>query len=120
MTTSEGFGGHIGREQEWGGIKFIAAVALLITAEGLGGCATAPLPTPQPIVITKEVVVPGPPVKCVPDNVGSQPAYPDTDAALKAAKDPAERYQLVAAGRPLRIARLAVLEPVIASCAKTK
>lgn len=82
----------------------------------LAGCGAAEQARPEPIIITKEVVVPGPPSPCVPASVEAMPAYPDSNAALKAAADAAERYQLIAAGRSLRIARLAELEPVVASC----
>lgn len=98
----------------WGGLK-IAILALPLAA-----CATKPIERPQPIIVTKEVVVPGPPSPCVPANVGPRPVYPDTDAALKAAADAAVRYQLMAAGRKLKDARLNEIEPVIASCPKAK
>ncbi len=97
-------------------MKVFGALMLL----PLAACATAPTRRPEPIVVTKEVVVPGPPAPCVPKEVGEAPVYPDTDEALKAAADPAERYQLLAAGRPLREARLRVLEPVVASCPREK
>lgn len=93
---------------------------IAFTALPLAACATAPIERPQPIVVTKEVVVPGPPTPCVPKEVGEAPVYPDTDDALKSARDAAERYQLLAAGRPLREARLRELEPVIALCPREK
>ncbi len=96
-------------------------IPICIAALGLSGCASRPEARPEPIVITKEVVVPGPQSPCVPANLSSlPPAYPDTDAALRAAEDAAERYQLMAAGRKDRIARLNELEPIIASCPKAK
>lgn len=94
--------------------------ALILLALPLAACATKPIERPQPIVVTKEVVVPGPPVACVPKNVGAAPSYPDTDQALRAAPDAAARYQLLGAGRPLREARLREIEPVIASCRRVK
>jgi len=88
----------------------IAALALLVTA-----CATT-RPDPEPIIKTVEVVVPGPPVPCVPKELGPAPSYVDSDEALKAARDAAERYQLVYAGRLQRQARLGEIEPVVAAC----
>lgn len=94
-----------------------AAVLILLP---LAACALKPVERPQPIIVTREVVVPGPQTPCVPANVGAQPSYPDTDSTLKAAADAAVRYQLMAAGRKLRDARLREIEPVIASCPKAK
>lgn len=91
---------------------FILAGALL-----LAGCGTTVQERPQPIVTTVEVAVPVS-SPCVPAKLGPKPDYPDTDAALRAAFDAAERYQLLAAGRPLREARLNELEPVVAGCPK--
>ena len=56
------------------------------------------------------------PVKCVPDELGPPPVYPDTDEAMKAAGGAADRYQLLAAGRILRDERLAKLEEVVKKC----
>lgn len=56
------------------------------------------------------------PVKCVPDDLGPPPAYPDTEQALRAAGGAADRYQLLAAGRILRDERLAKLEEVVKKC----
>ncbi len=55
-------------------------------------------------------------VECVPATLGAAPSYPDTDDALRAAVDAAERYKLVAAGRLLRDARLGEVEPVLLAC----
>ena len=89
----------------------IALVALL------PGCSTTQ--TPEPRIVTQEVVVPGPPAPCVPANVSTDTqVYPDTDAALLAAPDAAARYLLMASGRLLRIARLGEIEPVIHACPK--
>jgi hypothetical protein len=85
--------------------------AALILALALGGCLhnDAPPPPPKKIYITV-------PTTCVPENLKSEPTYPDSDEALKAAKDGAERYLMVAAGRKLREQRLRELEPVIGAC----
>ena len=56
------------------------------------------------------------PVKCVPEDLGPPPSYPDNDAALRDAGGAADRYQLLAAGRILREQRLARLEDVIRRC----
>lgn len=91
----------------------IAAAAVL-----LAGCKTAQEPRPEPIIRTVTVKIPVA-APCVPTTVDeTPPVYPDTDEALRAAVDPAERYLLMAAGRPLRIARLGVLEPAVAGCPK--
>ena len=88
----------------------IAACAtgwLLLTA---GSCAT----TSEPQVITKTVEVPVA-VKCAAD-VPAPPAYPDTDAALKAAPDLFARVRLLVAGRLERIAREAQLSAALGGC----
>lgn len=87
------------------------AVASLILAAGLAGCATKA----EPVIRTVEAKVPVP-VSCVPDSLPPPPTYPDSDKALKAAPSGAERYQLIQAGRILRIQRQAETEPVIAGC----
>lgn len=93
---------------------------LSLLALPLAACSTTREIAAPPVVITKEVVVPGPQSPCVPASIGEQPSYPDTDASLRAAADAADRYQLMAAGRKLRDARLREIEPVIASCPKAK
>ncbi|MBJ7412747.1 MAG: hypothetical protein JHD15_20645 [Phenylobacterium sp.] len=52
----------------------------------------------------------------MPRNLPPPPRYPDTDGALRAAPGAADRYQLMAAGRILRMERLQDLERVIAGC----
>jgi len=83
----------------------------------LAGCATKPLPTPEPVIRTVTVNVPVA-APCVPATLHPAPDYPDTDSALKSAADAAERYLLTIAGRELRVARLAELEPIVAGCPK--
>ena len=85
---------------------------------GLAACA-GKTPPPEPIIQTVEVQVPVP-QPCVPKTLGGVPTYVDSDAALKNAKDGAERYRLVYAGRLQRIARLGEVEPVIKSCPREK
>jgi hypothetical protein len=101
----------------------LARVLALAAAAGLAACATrppltpaAPQPAAQPppprIV---RMFVPRP-VKCVPDELGAPPAYPDSDTALRDAGGAADRYQLLAAGRILRQQRLQRLEEVVRRC----
>jgi hypothetical protein len=54
----------------------------------------------------------------VPKELGPPPVYVDSDSVLKKAKDAAERFQLLFAGRMQREARLNEIEPVISSCPK--
>lgn len=90
-------------------MKFLAILPLLLV---LGACAHA---TPEPVVRTVEVKVPVA-TPCVPNSIRPRPTYPDTKEALKKSPGPAERYQLLAAGRLLRDQRLAEIEPVISAC----
>lgn len=77
----------------------------------LSGCVTA-----APKVEVQRVLVPTP-VACVPDNLPKDhPAYPDSDAALKAAPGPGEMLVLLASGRLLRQTRLDMLEATVAAC----
>jgi hypothetical protein len=87
----------------------------LLLPLALAGCGAAGQYRPEPIVVPKTVLVP---VKgdCVPTGLGEPPAYIDSDEALRGAKDAAERYQLTAAGRKQRQARLDELEPVVKGC----
>lgn len=87
-------------------------VAILLPVLLLTGCATAPI---EPVVRTVTVQVPVA-IPCVPSNVQKEPAYSDTNDALKTAPDAAERYQLLIIGRQQRMARLSEIEPVIREC----
>jgi len=90
-------------------MKTLAILPLLLV---LGACAHA---APEPVIHTVEVKVPVA-VACVPSSIRPSPTYPDTKEALKKSAGPAERYQLLAAGRLLRDQRLAEIEPVIDAC----
>ncbi len=80
----------------------------------LAACASPA--APEPIIRTVEVRVPVP-VSCIPADFDRDgPAYPDTDAALLGAEDPAERYSLLWAGRGIRQAREAELMGVLEGC----
>jgi hypothetical protein len=105
----------------------LAPAGALLVAAALAGCAELPAmplppvsrapatpPAPPPPKVVR-VYVPKP-VKCVPEDLGPAPAYPDSDAALREAGGAADRYQLLAAGRILREQRLARLEEVIRRC----
>lgn len=74
---------------------------------------------PEPIIQTVEVQVPVP-QPCVPKQLGGPPTYVDSDDALLKARDGAERYRLVYAGRLQRIGRLGEVEPVVKSCPREK
>lgn len=78
----------------------------------LGACATNPL-TPQ--VVVKEVQIPVA-ERCRPD-IGPEPNYPDTAAAVKAAPDLFTLTQILLAGRVMRISRDAVKSAALAGCA---
>ncbi len=85
------------------------SIALALT---LGACAThAPL-DPKVEVKPFDIVVAAP---CSPD-LGPEPVYPDTDAALAAASD-FDYVKLLVAGRLMRIARLAQQSSALAACA---
>lgn len=88
---------------------------ILIAAAALAGCKTTDTGQVEPVIRTVTVQVPVAKA-CVPATLGEPDEYPDTDAALKAAASPAERYLLVVAGRALRIARLNELEPIVKAC----
>jgi hypothetical protein len=56
------------------------------------------------------------PVPCVSKDFPPPPAYPDTRTALTTAPDQAEFLRLLAAGWPLRVARLDALENALTIC----
>jgi len=85
--------------------------ALIISAAILAGCATTKPPPPV------EIKVPVP-VPCVSADFPRPPTYPDTREALRAAPDVAEFTRLLAAGWPVREARLKALEAAIEPCRK--
>jgi hypothetical protein len=110
----------------------LATLAALTAAAALAGCAglrgkpeatpaaAAPVavaPPPPPVARTRAAA----PVRtvrasCVPRGLAPPPRYPDTDAALRAAGGAADRYQILAAGRLLRMQRLAELERAVEAC----
>lgn len=96
-----------------GGTLFWAALLGIGFVLMLSGCAGGP--TPEPRVETQQVLTPVT-KSCVPATMPAAPEYVDTDAALRAAVGPEDRYQLLAAGRTQRIGRLGVVEPVLSAC----
>ena len=89
---------------------FAAGLAVLAF---VSGCASAP---PQPQSIQVRTVELPTPVRCRPE-LGPEPDYPDTDAALRAAPDLFARVGLLLAGRLLRIARDQEKSAALAACA---
>jgi hypothetical protein len=89
----------------------IARAIIPLSLLALAACATTP-PAPQIVTKTVQVAVP---VNCKPA-IGPAPAYPDTDAALKAAPDVYQRVRLLVAGRLERIAREAELTAGLSAC----
>ena len=85
----------------------------LACAAALAACASTPSVVPP--VTVQPVSVPVP-VRCVPD-LGPEPDYPDTDAALAGAPDLFSQVRLLVAGRALRIARDAQKTAALAACA---
>ena len=86
--------------------------AAILSAAVLTGCASASVPPPTVIKVPV-------PVACVSADFPKAPAYPDTREALRAAPDVDEFTRLLAAGWPLREARLKALEAAIEPCRKT-
>jgi hypothetical protein len=86
-------------------LVFLAALAL-------PACATTV--APQPIVRTVTVNVPVPCPALV--ELGPEPAYVDTDNALRAAPDLFSRVKLLLQGRLTKTARLAQYAAAKASC----
>ncbi len=79
----------------------------------LSGCASVPAEAPPVHLRTVEIPTP---VRCRPQ-LGPEPDYPDTDAALRAAPDLFARVRLLLAGRVLRIARDKEKSAALAGCA---
>ena len=73
----------------------------------LTGCAT----TGETITVSVPT-----PVPCVSKDFPPPPTYPDTRTALTTAPDQAEFVRLLAAGWPLRVARLEALENALTIC----
>ena len=88
-------------------------IVLVVALAAVSACAGAP--PNSPALQVREVKTPVA-MPCTPD-LGAAPAYPDTDAALKAAPDLFSRVRLMVSGRLLRIARERELNAALAACA---
>lgn len=97
-------------------LRRLSSAVLALAAASAAGCATTPsepLEPPVRVVTVKEQT----PVPCPALlKLGPEPEYPDTDAAILAAPNIAERSRLYTEGRVLRIARLAEYVAVKAGC----
>lgn len=92
-----------------------ATKASFIAVSIVSLCGCASLAKPEPVIKTMRVEVPVA-VQCVPKTTPEPPTYVDTDAALKSAAGPEDRFQLMAAGRIQRMQRQAITEPIISAC----
>jgi len=87
----------------------------IVAALLLSGCATTK-PEVEPVIVTKEVLVPvAVPCQALKD-LGPEPKYPDEDAAVLAQESLYDRVLLITRGRLMRIARLAEFTAAKASC----
>lgn len=95
----------------------MSVVGLIILGGLLTGCANN-TPPPEPRIVVQEVKVPTP-VPCPAlEELGPEPAYPDTDEAIVAAPNIYERSKLFAVGRLMRAQRLALYVAAKASCVR--
>ncbi len=83
--------------------------ALVLSAALLTGCASPSVPPPTLVKVPV-------PVPCVSEDFPKRPVYADTREALRAAPDLDEFTRLLAAGWPLRDARLTALEAAVEAC----
>jgi hypothetical protein len=89
------------------------AIALVVAGFWIAGCGSVPR---EPVVKIERVPVPVA-VSCVPEGVvEAQPTYKDSDAALKAAPDMAERYRLLAGEHAVHQVRETELEAIVKGC----
>lgn len=96
----------------------IKSALLPAVALSLAGCGhMGQLPPPEPVVRTVTVKVPTA-IPCPAlAQLGGEPSYPDTDAALRAvASNLADALTLLGVGRLLRIQRLAEYEAAKTGC----
>lgn len=90
----------------------VASLTAACVALTLAACGTT---APEPRVVTQTVRVPVP-VPCA-TRPGPDPAYVDTDDAIRSAPGLFERVKLLLAGREQRQAREAELKAANAACA---
>lgn len=88
------------------------AVAAIAACALLSACQSTVPAEPRIEIQTVKVPVA---TSCKP-NLGPDPVYPDTDAALQAAPNLFEKAKLVMAGRLLRIQREIELRAALAAC----
>jgi hypothetical protein len=92
-------------------IKYLIPLTLVLAA-----CETGPRTTPEPVIQIQRVEVPVP-VPCgAREAVGPRRSFPDSDQALRNARNLAERVALLLAGRELREDRVETLETAIDTC----
>lgn len=89
--------------------------AILLAGAALTACNTTNRVEPAPRIVVQEVVKQVA-VSCVPDSMPEEPTYVDSNAALRSAAGPEDRYQLVIAGREQRDSYLAKVRPVLRGC----
>ncbi len=87
--------------------------AIVLACLALSACAAVPTPDPKVIYRDNPVVVTE---KCKPDPAPTKPDFADSDAALKAAPNMAERARLYVIGRLQRIAYEGELEAALSGC----
>lgn len=103
-------------------LSLMAVIGLGLTTGACTTLAPRPAPPSTPAVAQSPPTPEAPPpltptkTRCVPKGFPKAPRYPDTDAALRDAGGAADRYQLLAAGRILRMRRLADLEKLVDDC----
>lgn len=86
--------------------------AALLACLALAACATDGAPKPVTTVTVKVQV----PVSCIPADFPAAPPSPPTAADLRAARDAAARYQLLAAFWTAWASRVGLDEGVIETC----
>lgn len=92
------------------------ALLALGAAALAAGCAHDRVERPVPEVRTVEVVVQQP-IPCPAlAQLGPEPLYPDTDDAIRAAVNMAERAYLYVVGREMRSQRLSEYQAAAAAC----
>lgn len=94
-----------------------SAIVAALAATLAAGCATTPRERPEPIVrvVTNTVTKPVP-CPALAELAASKPVYPDTEEAIRAAANMAERALLYAKGRLMRMAREAQYEAAASAC----
>ena len=88
-------------------------LAAVLACLALAGCGAVGVAPPKIVIQIEKVPTPA----ACDAHLGPAPAYPDTDAAIKAAPNVAERARLYAAGRKMRLSRQAETEAALAKCA---